>query len=158
MKTRIHRQITALCLILLATACGKDEFTPYDTPFIRIMQAEVSSVTVADNGTVVGEYLVALSSRPLTAPLEVNFRVDTGDGLTAGVDYEMLTAGTKLVFPVGVYDMYIRVRWKPNPIDPAKNNTMTITLESTSNPEVVIGLPGPAHNQSQMVITKVKGS
>ena len=54
--------------------------------------------------------------------------------------------------------MPIRVRWIANPIDVTKNNTMTITLVSTSNPDVVIGMPGPDHFQRQMVITKVKAN
>ena len=62
------------------------------------------------------------------------------------------------MFPTGVYYIPIRVRWISNTIDITKNNTMTITLVSTNNPDVVIGMPGPDHFQRQMVITKVKAN
>ena len=141
----IAKQITTwLMIIFIFTSCGRDEFKPYDTPFIRIMKKELNSVTVSEAGNLIDEYLICLSSAPLSTPLEVTYSIEVGDGLTAGVDYEFLTPGNKVVFPTGVYD--------------TKNNTMTITLVSTNNPDVVIGMPGPDHFQRQMVITKVKAN
>lgn len=158
MKTIVKQITTWLMIIFIFPSCGKDEFKPYYTPFIRIMKKELNSVTVSEAGNLIDEYLICLSSAPLSTPLEVTYSIEVGDGLTAGVDYELLTSGNKVVFPTGVYDMPIRVRWIANPIDVTKNNTMTITLVSTSNPDVVIGMPGPDHFQRQMVITKVKAN
>ena len=111
MKTIVKQITTWLMIIFIFPSCGKDEFKPYDTPFIRIMKKELNSVTVSEAGNLIDEYLICLSSAPLSTPLEVTYSIEVGDGLTAGVDYELLTSGNKVVFPTGVYDMPIRVRW-----------------------------------------------
>ena len=68
----IAKQITTwLMIIFIFTSCGRDEFKPYDTPFIRIMKKELNSVTVSEAGNLIDEYLICLSSAPLSTPLEV---------------------------------------------------------------------------------------
>ena len=139
---------------MLLAACNQEEFEAYDTPFVRITtDTGASNTTVLTNVRNVNTYIVALSSRPLTEPLTVNFEVKAGDGLAEGVDYELLTTGNTLVFEPGIYDMPIRIKWLPHPVDTAKDNTLTITLTGNSG-QISLGLPGNDGLQRSLVIEK----
>ena len=138
-----------LCLF----SCGLDENEPYNTPFIHIMKDEVSSTKVTSNSNFVATYYVYLSSVPLSKSLEVTYNIEVGDGLLEGRDFELITTGNKLIFMPGIYDMPIRIRWIPNTIDPAKDNTLKIVLVSNSL-NLTMGLPGPGKLQKEFTITK----
>ncbi len=143
-------------IILLLTACGKEEYQPFDHPFLHIMNNNASSETVNYMANSVRTYNIYLSSKPLTENLEVTFEVISGNGLKEGVDYEMVTPGNTLVFLPGIYDMPIRVRWMANPaLDLNKDNTLTIELVNNSQ-GITLGLPGPDQLQKRFIITKVK--
>ncbi|NGF57566.1 hypothetical protein G5B00_13690 [Parapedobacter sp. SGR-10] len=143
-------------IMLLLTACGKEEQQPFDHPFLHIMNNNTSSETVNYMANSVRTYNVYLSSKPLTENLEVTFQVTPGNGLKEGVDYEMVTPGNTLVFLPGIYDMPIRVRWMASPaLDPNNDNTLTIELVSNSQ-GITLGLPGPDQLQKKFVITKVR--
>lgn len=143
-----------LTALLLLTACEKDESIVFDQPFVRIATATGGSSTVVLSDVKnVNTYTVYLSSRAQTESLDVNFEIVVGDGLTAGVDYEIVTTGNTLTFLPGIYTMPIRIRWLEHTVDPTKDNTLTIRLTGNSR-GYTLGYPGPDHNQRQVVIEK----
>jgi len=145
-----------MAIILIMTGCGKEEYKPFDEAFIHIMSNNQSTETVNYLANATRTYNIYLSSKPLTSNLEVNFQITAGNGLKEGVDYEILTNGNSVLFLPGIYDMPIRIRWIANPLlDSSKDNTLTITL-TDNNQNINIGLPGPDHNQSKFIITRVK--
>jgi len=150
------RNIKYLAIIvplIILTSCGLDEHEAYSTPFVHIMKDETAFTKVTPNSNFVATYNIYLSSAPLTQNLEVEYEIIVGDGLKAGRDYEIITTGNKLLFMPGIYDMPIRIRWMPYPVDPTKQNTLTIKIVSNSM-NFNIGLPGPDHLQSSFTITK----
>ena len=76
-----------------------------------------------------------------------------GDGLQEDVDYKVVTQQNPLVFLPGIYDAPIRVRWLKHPVDPTKDNTLTIRLTGNSK-GYNLGYPGPDHKQSEIRIEK----
>ncbi len=147
--------IPFLLMILALNSCGLDENEPYDLKFIHIMLDGASSTTVNYKAKTVATYSVYLSSAKFTESVEVTYEIIVGEGLKAGVDYNLITTGNKLVFLPGIYDMPIRIQWLSNPIDPSKDNTLKIKLISNDK-GYTIGLPGPDKNQSEFKITKVQ--
>lgn len=143
-----------LTTLLLLTACEMDESIVFDQPFVRIATATGGSSTVVLSDVKnVNTYTVYLSSRAQTDDVTVNYEIIVGDGLTEGVDYKVLTTENPLVFPPGIWDAPIRIRWLRNTVDPTKDNTVTIRLTGC-NKGFTLGYPGPDHNQSQVVIEK----
>ena len=140
--------------IVSLTSCHKDAFEPYDQPFVHIMKNGLSAVSVSARGTSVETYSVYLSSKALTENLTVDFGIITGEGLVAGADFELLTTGNQLVFPPGIYEMPVRIRWVKNPVDESEDNTLKIVLLGNSM-GFTLGLPGPDGKQKEFVITKV---
>jgi len=136
-------------------SCGLNENEPYNLKYIHIMLNEASTCTVNYKARIVATYSVYLSAPRFTESVEVTYEIVVGNGLKAGLDYNLITTGTKLVFLPGIYDMPIRIEWLPNPIDPSKDNTLKIKLIS-NNRNYTIGLPGPDHYQTEFTITKVQ--
>ncbi|HEY9542656.1 hypothetical protein [Prevotella sp.] len=143
-----------LMMTTLLVGCNQEEFEGYDTPFVHVSTSDgLSFVIVLTNVNNINEYPVMLSSRPRTSSLTVTYEIIVGNGLTEGVDYELLTKGNTLTFEPGVYDMPIRIKWKSHQVDKTKDNTLTIRLTETCCP-MTLGLPGPDANQKELVITK----
>ena len=138
----------------LLSSCGDDGPEVFDQPFVRITTPSgTSSQVVLTNVRAVNTYTVYLSSRPVTDSLEVNYEIIVGNGLQEDVDYKIVTTQNPLVFLPGIYDVPVRVRWLKNPVDPMKDNTLTIRLTGNSK-GYNIGFPGPDHIQSQVTIEK----
>ncbi|MBD5180634.1 MAG: hypothetical protein HDT01_04975 [Bacteroidales bacterium] len=134
------------------SSCSKDE--PFDHPFIHIVADNgASRVIVNSDVNNVNSYNVYVSSKALTSNLVVNYEILVGDGLQAGRDFELVNPGNTLTFLPGIYDMPIRIRWKPNKVNPTKNNTLTIRLTG-NNQGFTLGLPGPDELQRELVIEK----
>ncbi len=148
------KYIFTILLALVLFSCGKNEFDAYDNAFIHIMKDEISSTTVSSKANTVGEYYVYLSSKTLAQDLTVVYSITAGDGLEAGVDYEVVNSSDEIVFLPGIFDMPVRIRWMANTLDPAKDNTLTIRLESNSL-GLTMGLPGSDELQREFTITKV---
>ncbi len=142
-------------MVLGFSSCGLDENEPYDLKFIHIMLDGASSTTVSYKAKTIATYSVYLSSAKFTENVELTYEIVVGNGLKAGVDYNLITTGNTLVFLPGIYDMPIRIQWLSNPIDPTKDNSLKIKLIS-NNKGYTIGLPGPDKLQSEFVITKVQ--
>ena len=147
--------LSVLFTVLGFSACGLDENKPYDLNFIHIMLDGASSTTVSYKAKTVATYSVYLSSAKFTESVELTYEIIVGDGLKAGVDYNLITVGNKLIFLPGIYDMPIRIQWLSNAIDVSKDNTLTIRLVSNDK-DYIIGLPGPDKLQSEFIISKVQ--
>lgn len=153
MKTYIKQLSGILFIALMATACSKEEFSPYDQPFIHINVNDQDTVTVASNRTDTVNYNVYLSTKLLFEPVEVTYDVSVGDGLEEGRDFELITKGNTLTFPQGIFQRSVRIAWFASELDSTKTNKLTIRLLS-NNKNYTLGLPGPDQLQKQLVITK----
>ncbi|MBQ8487090.1 MAG: hypothetical protein IJ559_01500 [Prevotella sp.] len=145
-----------LTLVAVLCSCADQEGEWFDTPFVRIATSTgASSTVVLSDVRNVNTYSVYLSSTPLADDdsLTVSYEVVVGDGLVEDVDYKVVTSQNPLVFLPGIYDMPIRIRWLKNPVDPAKDNTVTIRLTANSK-GYNLGYPGPDHKQSEVIIEK----
>lgn len=146
--------IWLLLSVVLLAACDKDDAVTFTEPFLRVStQNGASRVVVRTNVKNVNTYYIYLSSAPLASNLEVNYEVLVGDGLQAGVDFELVTTANQITFLPGIYEMPVRVRWLEHTVDPTKDNTLTIRLVSNSM-NLTMGYPGPDANQRELVITK----
>lgn len=150
---RLLLSVMAVCLCMATVSCSDDD-EPFDHPFIHIMaDGGASRIVVNSDVNNVNTYNVYLSSRALSRNLEVSYEILVGDGLQAGRDFELVTQGNTITFLPGIYDMPVRIRWKPNRVDPTKNNTLTIRLTG-NNMGFTLGLPGPDGLQRELVIEK----
>lgn len=150
----MRKIIFLLTILLTLAACGKDESVTFTEPFIRVStETGASSTVVRSNVKNINTYYIYLSSQPLSANLEVNYEVIVGDGLQAGVDFELVNPSNQITFLPGIYAMPIRIRWMEHTVDPTKDNTLTIRLVSNSM-NLAMGYPGPDAVQRQLVITK----
>lgn len=138
--------------IIIISSCKK-EATPYNNPFIHIMVDNKTEIEVLANRKDTVDYKVYLSAQLQFDPIDVEYEVKIGDGLQDGRDFKLLTTGTKLTFPQGIFERPIRIAWKDAVLDPTKDNTITIRLISNSK-NFTMGLPGPDKLQQQLVITK----
>ena len=151
---KMKKVLYILFLISALYSCDQEESVYFDEPFVRICTSTGEARTVVlSNVRNTNTYSVYLSSRPITDSLEVSYEVIVGDGLTEDVDYKVVTTANPLVFLPGINDMPIRIRWLKNPVDPTKDNTVTIRLTGNSK-GYNLGFPGPDHVQSEVVIEK----
>lgn len=88
--------------------------------------------------------------------IEVAYSVTPGNGLAEDVDYQMVSTSRTLSFSPGVYSLGIHVRWLANEIDPSKDNTLTLRIESCSKEGVALGVLGPDEANRSIVISKFK--
>lgn len=141
-----------LSLAIMITSCKK-ETTPYNNPFFHIMVDNKSAVEVLSNRKDTVNYNVYLSAELQFDPITVQYQVTVGDGLKEGRDFELITKGTSLTFPQGIFERPIKIAWKEAALDATKDNTITISLISNSK-NYTLGLPGPDQLQKKLVITK----
>lgn len=147
--------------ILLAAAsllasCSDHEDIIFDEYFICIKdEAGTSSSTIDQRSDdLVSSYYVQLIAPPASHDINVCYELIVGDGLREGVDFKV-QASTKspLLFAPGVTRMPVRIIWLSNPLDPAKDNTLTIRLTSCTE-NYNIGYPGPQNKFSSYTVTK----
>lgn len=154
MKRRINLPLLVAGLITFAfSSCQKEEFTPFDQPFVHIHHNNSDELRIQANRQEEATYYVYLSTKLRYENTTVTFEVTHGAGLTPGVDFEILTPGNSLVFAPGIFEMPIHVRWLRNTIDPQKDNTVVIRLTG-ADAGFNVGLPGPDGRQSKLTITK----
>ena len=99
-------------------------------------------------------YFVELHAETRQSDVVVTYEVVPGDGLKEGVDY-ILNESKTVTFPKNVYRMPLRIQYMRHTVDPSKDNTLTIRLLSTNDPEVSVGYPGPSKKYSTHTVTKV---
>lgn len=147
--------LTTLLFATLALAsCSKDDISVYDQPFVHINFNSLSTVNINSSRKDIVSYYVYLSSKPLEQDMQLDYSIVVGDGLQENVDFKIITTEYPLVFPTGIYRRPIQIQWLEHEVDPTKNNTLTIKLNS-NNLNIPIGLPGPDSNQSELVLNKV---
>lgn len=141
-------------MMLLSVSCNKELETPYDHPFFYIHQNNDSEITVQSNRNEPVDYKVYFSIKSQFEPVTLTYEIIVGEGLTEGVDYEILNPSSSLLFKPGYVEMPITIRWINHPIQEGKDNTLIIRLLSNDK-DITIGMPGPDHKQSSLKITKI---
>lgn len=153
----MRRFLNIICIGLLsimALSCNKELKQPYDHPFFYIHVNQVSSINVQASRNETLDYKVYLSTKLQYEPITLNYEIIVGDGLKEGVDFEVLTDKTKLVFKPGYFEMPITIKWISNPLNATKDNSIIIKLLSNDR-NITVGLPGPDKNQAQLKINKI---
>ena len=142
------------CLTMQLSSCNKEELPLYDNSFVHINYNNLSRVNVNSNRKDVVSYYIYLSSKPLEKDMLLDYSIIVGDGLKEGLDFKVLTTEFPLSFPIGIYRRPILIQWLDNTLDPTKDNTISIQLNS-NNLGLNIGFPGKDSNQSELVIQKI---
>lgn len=142
-----------LCSILLLS-CNKEMQTPYDNPFFYIHVNQASSINVQATRNETVDYKVYFSTKMQYDPITLNYEIIAGNGLVEGVDFEVVSSKTSVVFKPGYFEMPITIKWKANALDPTKDNSLTIQLLNNDK-NITVGLPGPDKNQSKLTINKI---
>ncbi len=153
MKKSKYIYILSLLLSITFFSACKDEFEPYDHPFFHIHVNNRSTVEVLTDRKDQVDYKVYFSTKLQFEPVDLKYEVVVGNGLLAGRDFELVTQGNILNFPNGIFERPISIKWLAAPVDPTKDNTITIRLLSNSK-NYTIGLPGPDQLQKELIITK----
>ncbi|MDO7136395.1 hypothetical protein [Algibacter lectus] len=143
-----------LVLIITLSSCNKEEIDVFDEPFVHLNFNGLSTVNINSNRKDIVSYYIYLSSKPLEKDMLLDYSVIIGDGLQAGVDFNILTTEYPLIFPTGIYRRPIQIQWLDHVLDSEKDNTLTIKLDS-NNLDIQVGLPGPDGNQSELVLKKI---
>lgn len=146
-------------LAALALLCGCERHTEvfFDTPFVRIEEANGGSSMVIDptldNVLTEIRVVVSASKNYFTAPITVDYEVIVGDGLKEGTDFKIQSSHrSPLTFDPGTYSLPIRVIWyKSTAFDPSKDNTLTLRLTAASVPEMLLGIPGPDGKKKEFI-------
>lgn len=126
-----------LSVFLLLVSCSKDRISPLNKPYLRVTALDLASAgPIQPEQSFVGVYMIQMSSKSVTKELQVEYEIISGKALVEGIDYEVLNQdGGKITFPLGVYEMPIRIRWIPQTEESALENnysaedyTLTIRL------------------------------
>lgn len=147
--------------LLLCCGCQKHEEVFFDTPFVRIEDINgATAMTVdgkLDNLLTEVRIVVCASDNYFISPVTVEYETIVGDGLTEGEDFRIQPSTmSPLTFSPGTYSMIVRVVWyKRENLDPEKDNTLTLRLKGTDNPDFLLGVPGPSHKKQEFIFTKL---
>ncbi|MCM1177971.1 MAG: hypothetical protein NC308_06435 [Clostridium sp.] len=141
-------------LILLAfilTACNR--YIQFEDSFVYFDLQSSSSTNIYEMADMTGEYWLHLTSKVLDTQLTVYISIESGDGLTEGIDYEIIS-GNEIKFIPGIYNMPFRIRFMKNEIDKEKDNSIKLIIDEASDPNVCLGMPGPDKLARTIAITK----
>ncbi|MGN0188596.1 MAG: hypothetical protein ACI395_03695 [Candidatus Cryptobacteroides sp.] len=152
MKTTIKNILLVTGMMLSFAGCNK--YVLFTDSFVAFDVNASSATSVDASGSWTGVYYVDYTGETQKETLTVTFSVKAGDGLVEGIDYEMVTKGNTLSFLPGIFTLPIRIKWLSNPIDTSKDNSLTISLESSSDPETTLGMPGPDALNKSITIHK----
>lgn len=141
MMSKLKTILIALTALLPLLSCTELDYPTFDQPFVYFDGA--ATVNVDATGKVLRTYNLKLSAKTQTEPVNLKLSYSVGDGLKEGVDFEILTSD-RISFLAGIYSMPVRVQWLRHSLDEAKDNTLTISIESCDREDVIIGIPGPA--------------
>lgn len=140
-----------LCL----TLAGCNKYTLFTDAFVAFDVDTSSATTVDASGSWTGVYYIDYTGETQKETLTVTFSIKKGEGLTEGIDYEIITKGRTLTFLPGIFSLPIRIKWLPSPLDASKDNSLTITLETSSDPKTALGHPGPDSLNKSITIYKI---
>ena len=145
---------------ILFAGCRKHEQVFFDTPFVRIEDANGSSSMMVDkdldNMLTEIRIVVSASKNYFTEPIVVEYEVVVSNGLEEGKDFKIQSSHrSPVTFDPGTYIMPIRVIWyKTDTFDAGKDNTLTLRLTGTSCPDMLLGVPGPDGKKQEVIFTK----
>lgn len=142
-----------IMLSLILSSCHINDLKVFKGSFVYFNEAASSSTVINSKGTFTGEYMIQFTSEAIEENLKVTVKAHVGDGLKEGVDFQLLSP-SELTFYPGVYKLYYRVKWLPHQLDPSKDNTITLEIESASDPNVTLGVPGPSQKYRTIKLTK----
>ncbi len=152
------KSILYKCFVFLVSlsmlSCDKEMHAPYDNPFFYIHVNQASSINVQSTRNETVDYKIYFSTKMQYEPITLNYEIVVGNGLQEGADFEVLSNKNSIVFKPGFFEMPVTIKWKSNPIDVTKDNSLTIKLLSNDK-KIGVGLPGPDKNQSQLKIIKI---
>ncbi len=153
----MRKNISLLCVAIgclaALTSCNKNNFIIFTDAFVAFQPDKSSSTIIDCEGTFTATYYVHLTSPKPSEAIYVDFSVTPGSGLKEGVDYNVVTTG-RLRFLPGIYDNQVKIEWLSHPIDKSEDNTLTISLDSCTNPDVCLGVIGPDQKNRTIVISK----
>jgi hypothetical protein len=154
-KNKYLNIICSIFVLLMAGGCAEED-KPFDSPFIYLTDKFGGTSATMDSGAkYTSTYYMRLSSKTLTDELIVNYDLVVGEGLVKGLDYTIVdSTASPLKFKSGVYEKVIQVNWLPHAVISSKDNSLTISLTSTNQPEINLGRPGPGKLGSIYKITK----
>ena len=131
----------------IITSCSVNDPIVFDGQFVHIADesGSLSSVINWESSKYLATYYVTIVSAAVEADVEVEYKIEVGDGLTEGVDYKLIQTSHSgsVFFSSGIYRRPLRIEWLRNALDPTKDNTLTIRLVGSSQSEIEIGRPGP---------------
>lgn len=159
--TTIRHILPFLASLALLCACERHTEVFFDTPFVRIEEANGGSSMdidpTLDNVLTEIRVIVSASKNYFTAPIQVEYEVIVGNGLKEGTDFKIQSSHrSPLTFDPGTYSLPIRVIWyKSAAFDPSKDNTLTLRLTSTSVPEMLLGVPGPDGKKKEFIFKQL---
>lgn len=148
-----RRIILIIAAMLSLASCSK--FVEFKDFFIAFDVLASSTTTVNCEANMTGDYKLHMSATARKKPVLVKFSVIPGDGLQEGVDYTVLTKNGQLEFYPGTYDKPIQIRWISHDIDPSKDCSLTIRLDSV-NDDLLLGYPGTDNLYRSITIRKIK--
>ena len=152
-----NRYILILAAIALLCGCEKHQEVFFDTPFVRIEDANGKATMDIDHklDNVLTEIrvVVSASSNYFQEPITVEYEVIAGDGIKENEDFRIQASHrSPLTFDPGNYTLPIRIIWyKAADFDPDKDNTLTLRLTGASVPEMLLGVPGPGKKRSEFI-------
>ncbi len=138
-------------------ACTINDPIIFDSAFVHIVDesnATTSTINAQSNALLKTYYVTYVA--PGNEPVNVNYTITVGDGLTEGVDFKLVQGdyqGT-LSFSNGIYQRKLRIEWLRATIDSAKDNRVILELTGCDNSNVNIGRPGPDSYGKTHIITK----
>ena len=132
--------------LLAAVSCQKQQYVIYDNPYVYVYYSNDSSLSetssvLSMSNNLQRTYNVCLSSRRRDTPLTVSYEIVVGDGLTEGVDFEMVTEGSSVTFEPDTYVQPITIKYLRRKVDKTQDNTITIRLTGADS-EMQLGIPG----------------
>lgn len=150
-----------LAALALLCGCEKHTETFFDTPFVRIEDANGQFSMVVDhtldNLLTEIRVVVSASKNYFSEPITVEYETVVGDGIREGVDFRIQSSHrSPLTFSPGTYSLPIRVIWyKSASYDPSKDNTLTLRLTSSSLPDMLLGVPGPDGKKKEFIFKQL---
>lgn len=127
-------------------SCEEPQYMIFDHPYVFVKYAadaglsETTSVLSMSNN-LVRSYNFCLSSKTPDSPITVFYEITHGDGLTEGVDYELMNEGNSVTFEPGTFVVPISIKFLRRKVDKNQDNTLTIRITGT-DPVMDIGIPG----------------
>ena len=155
MKSIVKTVFIAVVSMAAFASCTQKEII-FDHPFVYITDKNnAATSTVNCMGELIESYTVYMSTKMPNKDINVYFEIIAGNGLQNGIDYTLLTdPSAPLLFPNGTFQRDIRIQWLKHALDSSKDNTLRIVLTGSSE-NFTLGMPGPAENFKQHIITKI---